>query len=105
MRGSQDVRGTGIQGSKMYFLVNVSPPKPLGVATSNFAGAYVTWCSGHWTTVLVTLTRKPRSKNLFSCKCIFSLNASPPKTLDVGTSKPQVHRSHDDIGGTGKHFM
>ena len=25
----------------MYFLVNASPPKPLGVATSNFANALV----------------------------------------------------------------
>ena len=25
------------QGKLMYFLVNVSPPKPLDVATSNFA--------------------------------------------------------------------
>ena len=24
----------------MYFLVNAAPPKPLDVATSNFAGAY-----------------------------------------------------------------
>ena len=26
----------------MYFLVNASPPKPLDVAISNFAGAYIT---------------------------------------------------------------
>ena len=25
-----------VKGQKMYFLVNVSPPKPLDVATSNF---------------------------------------------------------------------
>ena len=25
----------------MYFLVNASPPKPLGIATSNFADALV----------------------------------------------------------------
>ena len=27
----------------MYFLVNISPPKLLDIATSNFADAYVTW--------------------------------------------------------------
>ena len=31
----------------MYFLVNLSPPKLLNIATSNFAGAYVTWCICH----------------------------------------------------------
>ena len=30
----------GNKGQIMYFLINASPPKPLHVATSNFAGAY-----------------------------------------------------------------
>ena len=31
-----------VKGQIMYFLVNLSSPKLLGIATSNFAGAYVT---------------------------------------------------------------
>ena len=30
-----------VRGEIMYFLVNASPPKPLGVATSNFADTLV----------------------------------------------------------------
>ena len=30
----------------MYFLVNASPPKPLYVATSNFADALIRWKAG-----------------------------------------------------------
>ena len=32
------------QGQIMYFLEYAYPPKPLDVATSDFAGAYVTGC-------------------------------------------------------------
>ena len=46
---SYDVENTGqrfvfvldIKGEKMYFFVNASPPKPLEIAISNFAGAFV----------------------------------------------------------------
>ena len=34
--------GIKVKGQIMYFLVNASPPKSLDVATSNFAGPYVT---------------------------------------------------------------
>ena len=44
----------------MYFLVNVSPPKGLDVATSNFVAGKDTRCRGYWATLPVTLT--PRSK-------------------------------------------
>ena len=30
-----------VKGEIMYFLVNASPPKPLDLATSNFADAFV----------------------------------------------------------------
>ena len=62
MYRSHDVEGTGrCKSEMMYFLVNASPPKLLGVATLNFAGA--------WVTLYMT---KSRSNNVFSCKCIFS---------------------------------
>ena len=35
------------QDQIMYFLENAYPPKPLDVADSNFAGAYVTGCRGY----------------------------------------------------------
>ena len=35
------------QGQIMYFLENAYSPYPLDVATSNFAGAYVTGCRGY----------------------------------------------------------
>ena len=38
------------------FLVNVSPPELLEVATSNFVAEYVTCCRGYWATFCVTLT-------------------------------------------------
>ena len=39
----------------MYFLVNLSAPKLLDKATSNFASAYFTLCRGHWAIFCVTL--------------------------------------------------
>ena len=50
------------------FLVNVSPPKPLEVATLNFVVESGTWCRGYWATFRVTLT--PRSRSKVKC-CIF----------------------------------
>ena len=32
----------------MYLYVIASPPEPLDIATSNFAGAKVTRCRGYW---------------------------------------------------------
>ena len=37
------------------FLVSASPPKRLNVASSNFAGAYITWCSVYWATLHMIL--------------------------------------------------
>ena len=49
-----------VKGEIMYFVANASPPVPLDIATSNFAGAYVTYSRGYWEIFCVTLT--PRSK-------------------------------------------
>ena len=59
----------------MYFLVNASP-KPLDVATSNFAGAL---CRGYWATFCVTLV------NVKGQKMYFLVNALPLKLLGVAT--------------------
>ena len=45
--------------SSATLLVNTSPPKPLDIATSNFANTSVTWCRGHWATFCMILI--PRS--------------------------------------------
>ena len=36
------------QGPIIFFLVKASLSKLLDVATSNFAGAYGTWCGEYW---------------------------------------------------------
>ena len=60
----------------MCFLVNAYLPKPLDVATSNFAGEYVTLRGGYWATFCLTLTLD---------NVLFLVNASS-KFLDVATS-------------------
>ena len=44
------------------FLLNISPPKPLDGATSNFVPRHVTCCRGYWAIFRITLTPKSRSK-------------------------------------------
>ena len=61
----------------MYVFVNASPPKPLDVATQNFADSYATRC-GYWATFSVTLTSQGQMSNY-----VFFVNASPPKLLDI----------------------
>ena len=46
----------------MNFVVNASPPKPLDVATSNFAGAKVTRCKGYSGNILCDLNPKIKFK-------------------------------------------
>ena len=65
----------------MYFLANASPHKPLDVATTNFAGAYVTCCRGYSGNISCDLDLK--AKGQIMC---FLVNASPPKPLDIATS-------------------
>ena len=63
---------TKVKGQIMYFLVNASSPKPLYIATVNFAGTYVTWCGGYWAKFYVIM--------------YFPVNESSPKLLDVASS-------------------
>ena len=51
------------------FLVIVSPPEPLDIATSNFAGAQFTWCRGYLVMFHVTLTQGQRTNNVFCGHC------------------------------------
>ena len=61
------------QGQIMYVLVNVSPTKPLDVATSNFLAEYVTYDAEGTEQHLCDLDPKvKRSNNEYSCKCISS---------------------------------
>ena len=71
-----------VKGQIMYFLVTASPPKPLDVATSNIAAAYVSRCRGHSPSNLsCDIYIKFKGQIVY-----FLVNASPPKPLDVATS-------------------
>ena len=63
----------------MHFLVNVSPPKPLDIAISNFAYVKVTWRTGYRATSFMTRSLG-QGQRLY-----FHVNASP-KPLDLATS-------------------